>query len=160
MYESKTVRLSNQAKAWIERIKEKKEADLKELLSNGLTENLETLLRTNRQYDLGGITCTINLNVSISSIVDLAYDGTTHLKSEDWDKYATELKKVESNNLQKGTGSTPKLNLKITTFEGLGNRQIEFMNLATYSAAKRSLHLGYLIKLLIYAFMRENKIEI
>lgn len=143
-----TVRLSAETKTMIEELKRKKDNQLKEQIKSGLINNLEKTLLDRHGDLLNGLSLSIDLNVTISSIIELAYYETKNNTS--WGDIIKLLKDEEENLPKVNTGLTPKIFISKEVLNGLEEYAIEFKKF--FPEAQRSVKLIYIIKIVIFRY--------
>lgn len=147
------VRLSYEAKFWIEKLQEYKQQELDNHMNNGLIEDIENIVIENHLEKLDGVSVTIILKVSSSSIVEVAFKKTENYSLKEWQQVIEKLEK--ENNLvyyQKDIGTlTPRLYLDEKIIKGLEHYRIAFKTEKNI----RSLKMSYVIKCIVYAYYLE-----
>lgn len=147
------VRLSYEAKYWLEELQELKQKELNGHIDKGLVEKIEK--KVFEQFSLDGVSTTIILKVSASSIIEAAFRRTEMYSHEQWKKVNDKLgdteKKIDFN---KEIGTlTPRFYLDTNIIKGLEGYCITFMTEKNI----RSVKLSYVIKCVIHAYYLELK---
>lgn len=155
--EYKTVRLSAEAKDWIDQLIERRELLLQSNIKNGLVTRLEDDLFERHTDKLNGVSFNVVLKVSNGSVIEEAYRNTRNLSNEQWLEKLRELEGLSrAKNLIQNTSSvTPRLYMDIDVMEGLEEYRKRFMTLDRERIGKRPLKLSFVIKLVVYAYLSE-----
>lgn len=149
-----SIRLSYEAKFWLEKLQSHIQENLDKTIHENEIEEMEKILKQyleKKSDSLGGVSITNILKVSASSIIEKAYYYTSNYSTEKWleiDKLAQN-SKVESN-LEIGT-LTPRLYLDKEVINGLEKYRYDFKKEKMVRVAKMS----YVIKNVLYAYQRE-----
>lgn len=155
--ESKTVRMAAETKEWIDELILDEQTTLKEKIRQGLIDNLEEKLIQYFYEELAGTSLSLTLNITVGSVLEKAYLATTHYSKSEWETLAKTMKELETKYDTNKKGVTPRIALDIDVLRGLEAYQREFMDLNTYAGAKRAVNLGYVIKLVVYAYWTKYK---
>lgn len=157
-----SLRLAAQTKTMIEKLIIERQKQLLELNQDAVIDTIECVAYNKFKDELNGVSLSISFNVTIGSIIEQIYDQTKDLSLEKWDEYAKALKTKENKEIAKQVNKTliSKLTISRTVMDGIKKYSLEFMSLPTYSEAKRAINLGYVIKLMIFAYVKINKINI
>ncbi|MBU3197629.1 hypothetical protein KPL26_13375 [Clostridium algidicarnis] len=145
------VRLAYEAKYWIEKLQERKQQDLNRRIDDGLVEDIEK--RVFEEFSLDGVSTTIILKVSASSIIEDAFRRTEMYSPEQWKKVNDKLVDTEKGiDFHKKIGTlTPRFYLDTNIIKGLEEYCITFMTENNI----RSVKLSYVIKCVIHAYYLE-----
>lgn len=141
----KSVRLSHEAKVWIDNLIEYRTKLLKQSMKDGLVYNLENELC--KKEELNGVSVNIVLNVTIGSVIEQAYRETKNFSNEKWHEVIEQMevakKNIESRNVE---SVTPRLFINEDILEGLDDLRIKL---------RREGHgiprLSFVIKIVIFA---------
>lgn len=155
--ESKTVRMAAQTKEWIDELILNEQTILNEKIRQGLIESLEEKLLRDFSRELVGISLNLTLNITAGSVIEKAYIATKDYSSSEWDILAKSMKELETNLVINQKGVTPRIAIDMEVLRGLEDYQLKFMKLDTYAGAKRAVNLGYVIKLVVYAYWKNHK---
>ncbi|KEH89735.1 hypothetical protein Z967_06610 [Clostridium novyi A str. 4540] len=147
------VRLSYEAKYWLEQLQEYKQQELNKRIDNGLVEDIEKKIF--EEFSLDGVSTTIILKVSASSIIEDAFRSTKTYSIEKWKKVNSKLIDTEKEiDFKKKIGTlTPRFYLDTNIIKGLEKYCITFMTEKNI----RSVKLSYVIKCVIHAYYLEIK---
>lgn len=147
------VRLSYEAKYWIEQLQELKQQELNRRIDEGLVEDIEK--KVFEEFSLDGVSTTIILKVSASSIIEDAFRRTEKYSLEQWKKVNNKLRDTEKEiDSQKKIGTlTPRFYLGTSIIKGLEGYCITFMTEKNI----RSVKLSYVIKCVVHAYYLELK---
>ena len=147
------VRLSYEAKYWLELLQEIKQQELNKRIDNGLVEDIEK--KVFEEFLLDGVSTTIILKVSASSIIEDAFRSTEMYSVEKWKKINEKLIDTEKEiDFKKKIGTlTPRFYLDTNIIKGLEEYCITFMT----DKNIRSVKLSYVIKCVIHAYYLELK---
>ncbi|WP_342493343.1 hypothetical protein [Bacillus sp. FSL W7-1346] len=147
------IRLSYEAKYWIEKLQEYKQQKLDKYINDGLIADIENEVIENHSEILDGVSLTIILKVSTSSIVEVAFNKTKHYTLEKWRQIIEKLEKPNNEiDYQKEIGTlTPRLYLDTHIIQGLGQYRIDFKSQKNI----RSLKMSFIIKCVVYAYYLE-----
>ena len=147
------IRLAYEAKYWIEYLQELKQQELNRRIDDGLVEDIEK--KVFEEFQLDGVSTTIILKVSASSIIEDAFRTTENYSIEQWKKVNNKLGDTEKEiNFQKKIGTlTPRFYLDTNIIKGLEGYCISFMTENNI----RSVKLSYVIKCVIHAYYLELK---
>jgi hypothetical protein len=155
--ESKTVRMAAETKEWIDELVLNEQTILNEKIRQGLMESLEEKLLRDFSRELVGISLNLTLNITAGSVIEKAYIATKDYSSSEWDILAKSMKELETNLAINKKGVTPRIAIDMEVLRGLEDYQLKFMKLDTYAGAKRAVNLGYVIKLVVYAYWKNHK---
>lgn len=151
------VRLAYETKYWLEELQEIKQQELNRRINEGLIEDIENKIYD--EYSLNGISTTIILKVSASSIIEDAFNRTKMYSIEQWRVANSKLTYTEKEiDFKKTIGTlTPRLYLDINIIKGLESYCTMFMTEKNI----RSVKLSYVIKCVIHAYLIDlkNKFE-
>ena len=154
--ESKTIRMAAETKEWIDELILSEQAKLKNKIRGGLINRLEAKLLHEYYEELAGISLNLTLNITVGSVIEKAYISTKHFSITEWNELAKSMKELEFGiNINK-KGVTPRIEIDISVLNGLEEYQLEFLKLDTYTSAKRAVNLGYVIKLVVYGYWKNN----
>lgn len=147
------IRLSYEAKYWIEQLQECKQQELDKHINDGLIENIENEIIEKKADLLEGVSVTTILKVSSSSIVEAAFKKTEKNSIAEWHEIMEKTPIATKNiDYQKEIGTlTPRLYLDTNIIEGLENYRITFKTEKNI----RSLKMSYIIKCVVYAYYAE-----
>ncbi|HAT4093904.1 TPA: hypothetical protein I9Z34_002422 [Clostridium perfringens] len=147
------VRLSYEAKYWLEQLQEFKQQELNRRIDNGLVEDIEK--KVLEEFSLDGVSTTIILKVSASSIIEDAFRSTEMYSAEKWKKINDKLVETEKEiDFKKKIGTlTPRFYLETDIIKGLEGYCITFMT----DKNIRSVKLSYVIKCVIHAYYLQVK---
>ncbi|MCO4851780.1 hypothetical protein [Bacillus vallismortis] len=147
------IRLSYEAKYWIEKLQEYKQQKLDKYINDGLIADIENEVIENHSKILDGVSLTIILKVSTSSIVEVAFNKTKHYALEKWRQIIEKLEKPNNEiDYQKEIGTlTPRLYLDTNIIQGLEQYRIDFKSQKNI----RSLKMSFIIKCVVYAYYLE-----
>jgi uncharacterized membrane protein YheB (UPF0754 family) len=155
--ESKTVRMAAETKEWIDELILNEQAKIKEKIRQGLIDSLEEKLLQDFSEELAGISLNITLNITVGSVIEKAFNATKHYSKSEWEILAGSMKELETKLDINKKGVTPRVALELEVLRGLEAYQLKFMELDTYVGAKRAVNLGYVIKLVVYAYWKNHK---
>lgn len=145
------VRLSYEAKYWLELLQEIKQQELNKRIDNGLVEDIEK--KVFEEFLLDGVSTTIILKVSASSIIEDAFRRTEKYSIEQWKRVNEKLVDTEKKiDFHKKIGTlTPRFYLDRNIIKGLEEYCLTFMTEKNI----RSVKLSYVIKCVIHAYYLE-----
>jgi uncharacterized membrane protein YheB (UPF0754 family) len=155
--ESKTVRMAAETKKWIDELVLNEQTILNEKIRQGLIESLEENLVRYFSRELAGISLNLTLNITVGSVIEKAYIATKSYSLSEWEILAKSMKELETNLSINKKGVTPRIALEMEVLRGLEDYQLKFMKLDTYAGATRAVNLGYVIKLVVYAYWKNHK---
>ncbi|QWC25113.1 hypothetical protein KJK41_22045 (plasmid) [Bacillus haikouensis] len=155
--ESKTVRMAAETKELVDELILNEQTILNEKIKQGLIDRLEENLLQYFSRELAGISLNLTLNITVGSVIEKAYIATEHYLLPEWDILAKSVKELEANLDINKKGVTPRIALDKEVLGGLKAYQMKFMGLDTYAGAKRAVNLGYVIKLVVYAYWKNHK---
>ena len=150
------VRLSYEAKYWLESI----QAVIQEKLDAKINEqDVENLEKATKSYlkeidnELGATSVTLILKASASSILEEAFEKTQSLSLKDWHKLDNEMKySISSIPKDKDVGTlSVRFFLENSIITSLEGYQKKFMT----SELVRQVRLSYVIKLVIFGYYKE-----
>ncbi|MCY8497742.1 hypothetical protein, partial [Bacillus atrophaeus] len=155
--EYKTVRLSNEAKVWIDQLINRREHLLQSELKDGLVTRLEDDLFKRHLDKLNGVSFNVVLKVSNGSVIEEAYRNTKDLSDVKWLEKLRELESLSRTRKVENSSSTvtPRLYMDTNVMEGLEEYRKRFMTLDPERIGKRPLKLSFVIKLVVYAYLTE-----
>lgn len=145
------VRLSYEAKYWLEQLQELKQQELNKRIDDGLVEDIEK--KVFEEFSLDGVSTTIILKVSASSIIEDAFRRTEKYSIEQWKRVNEKLVYTEKKiDFHKKIGTlTPRFYLDRNIIKGLEEYCLTFMTEKNI----RSVKLSYVIKCVIHAYYLE-----
>lgn len=156
----KSIRMAGETKEWLDKLIVDGQRELRNDVKNGLLQKLEETLLQKYGDELMGTSLSVNLNVSISSVVQTAYHLTKEYSNDKWDELASSMKKVEGLKNIESPSVNPKISFTTEVLEGLRFYQLEFLKLPTYKEAKKAINLGYVLKLVVYAYsLKMNSLQ-
>lgn len=145
------MRLSYEAKYLILIIQKELETNLETNLNNSLITKIEDSILNSFEYELEGVSTTIILKVSSSSIIETAFLKTKHLTLEQWMNLLENEIPIDNKNIIDIGSLTPKLYLRKDVIDGLKNYSTLFMS----EQNLRPLKISYIIKYVVYAYYKE-----
>ncbi|ATC61701.1 MULTISPECIES: hypothetical protein [Streptococcaceae] len=153
--EYKTVRLSYEAKVWIDDLiihrNEQLQLALKENMLN--TSKLEELLFNSQKKLLDGLSINVGLKVTNGSVIEQAYrktveDKENKLTIEQWREFADRLEIDKKHVINKDIETvTPRLYLSTDIIQGLENLRYELKR-----EGRGIPRLSYIIKLVVFSY--------
>ena len=150
------VRLSYEAKYWLESIQAIIQEKLDAKINEWDLENLEHLTKSylkDVDNELGATSVTLILKASASSVLEEAFERTKSLSIEEWHKLDNEMKQsISAIPKDKDVGTlSVRFFLENSTISSLESYQKEFMT----SEMVRQVRLSYVLKLVIFAYYKE-----
>lgn len=147
------VRLAYEAKYWLEELQELKQQELNKQINDGVVEDIEKKIF--EEYKLNGVSITIILKVSASSIIEDAFKSTERYSIEQWQEVNNKLIYTEKEiDNKKDIGTlTPRLYLDTNIIKGLEAYCTAFMTEKNI----RSVKLSYVIKCVVHAYYLDLK---
>lgn len=153
--EYKTVRLSYEAKVWLNDLIKKRNGEMQKDIKEGLIDVLEKKLIDDESLFnlLNGLSVNVVLKVTIGSVIEQAVRFTRDYSEEEWNKtiimMESAIKRIKDDDV---SDITPRLYLNKEIIEELEN-----LRLRLTSGGSRLLRLSYIIKLVVYAFHENYK---
>ena len=154
----KTVRLALETRIWIsELIANRMAALTKE--SNVLIEEMESILYREMSEKLNGVSLKITPQVTVGSVIELAYRETQkkNYGVDDWNaissKMEAEISEMKFEII--GADFTPRMSLDIEVLSGL-----EELRCRLSQGAVRLARLSYIIKLVVFGYKRQMSGEL
>ena len=146
--EYKTVRLSYEAKVWINELILKRNTELQKEIKEGLLGKLEDKMFELNPQLLDGVSISLVLKVTNGSVIEQAVRATREYDIEKWRKVMAEMevakKKIQVVDV---TDVTPRLYLNVEILDEL--EQLRYKLRADGDCLPR---LSYVIKLVVFAF--------
>ncbi|HHX61170.1 MAG TPA: hypothetical protein GX707_10725 [Epulopiscium sp.] len=149
----KTVRLAHETKYWIDCIIEKRTKELqKEIKGNRIIPEIREEVFRLHEQSLDGVSISINLNVTNSSIIEQAVRFSRNISKQVWIKTIAmdmekDIKRIQCDSFD---DSIPRLHINEEILEELEKMRLDFKE-----AGKRIPRLSYVVKLVVYAFQKE-----
>lgn len=148
-----SIRLSYEAKYWLEVLQGFIQQELDEQVDNDDLENIEQTIKDyleSKRNALGGVSITTIFKVSASSVIEKAYHHTKNYSSEKWKYIETSLQEnIHKIPKDKDVGTlAPRLYLEDNVLSELEKYQKEFMR----EDMVRVVKMSYVLKLVIYAY--------
>ncbi|ANZ99532.1 hypothetical protein BFC22_05250 [Carnobacterium divergens] len=148
-----SIRLSYEAKYWLEKLQGITQEQLYEQINNEDLKTIESNIKgylESKNENLGGVSITTIFKVSASSIIEKAYEHTKDYTPLQWiqieQSISDEIQKIPKN---KDVGTlAPRLYLKNEIISGLEKYQKDFM----HEDMVRVVKMSYVLKIVICAY--------
>lgn len=153
----RTVRLSYEAKYWIDRMIVYRTEELqKSIREDNLLERIESrIFEISNEKDLNGVSVSISLAVTVGSVIEEAIRLSRGLSLEDWQNISKEAEQAKKHiNGNNEVEATPRFCIDEKIF-----REIEDLQIALRGDSPRVARMSYIIKLAVYNLFKKYNIN-
>lgn len=152
---SKTIRVSQECRFWLDEILEIKRERIKELKGESIPEKFENILRESNEARLQGLSVKVTISATVSSVIAEAIKTAGVLNEEIYNNLVKEMEEAKKNiNIALSTeGLTPNLCLFKEDWEILKKIQYRLKGNGGHRVPRES----FVIKLLVFKLYRSIK---